>query len=182
MFEIETARLRLRPFTLDDAEIYYRTLLSDPDVMRYLPGGAPRPRDHADRAVDYFTDHWARHGFGISAVILKSESRLIGQCGLQYIPDLPHVEVAYALGRVYWGQGLASEAARAWLRCGFEELNLDRIVALFLPGNTASERVMIKLGMTYQGTLHAYDTDLPCYAIARADFRPDDTPTTEDPC
>jgi RimJ/RimL family protein N-acetyltransferase len=176
MPDIETARLRLRPFTPRDADAYYLAVMCDPDVRRYLPGGQPLPRERAELIMGRFQDHWDQHGFGGWAVIHRADDLLIGQCGLQYIPGMTEVEVFYALAKAFWGQGLAPEAAHAALRYGFETLHLDRIVAIFMPGNQASERVMIKIGMTYQGIKHVYETDLPFYAITRAEFRPGDAP------
>lgn len=174
---IETARLRLRPFTLDDAEAYYQTIMRDPDVRRYLPGGQPLPREQAVPTLRYFMDYWSAHGMGGLAIIHIAENKLIGQCGLQIVPKSEtDVEVYYALAKDYWGQGIATEAARACLRYGFETLKLDQIVALFMPENKASERVMIKLGMTYQGTRRAYNANLPYYAITREAFDPGDAP------
>jgi ribosomal-protein-alanine N-acetyltransferase len=165
MSAIETARLTLRMFTLDDAEDYYLQLLRDPEVRRYLPGGQPQPRERAEPVLTYFIDHWARHGFGLWAVEDKTSGTLIGQCGLQYIPDTTEVEVAYALAHSYWGRGLATEAAAASLRFGFDQLKHDRIVALTVPANTASRNVMTKLGLQYEKMVHHYKMDLACYAI-----------------
>ncbi|NDJ75254.1 MAG: GNAT family N-acetyltransferase [Chloroflexi bacterium] len=170
MPEITTARLRLRAFTLDDVPAYHAAVFSDPDVMRYLPGGEPRPLEAAEKAVQHFTASWQQHDLGLWAVIQRADDTLIGHCGLQYIPDTPYIEVGYVLAKPYWGQGLATEAARAALRFGFEQRGLDRIVAVFVPENTGSERVMIKLGMKNQGLLQAYGTDLPCYTITREAF------------
>ncbi len=163
MVQIETARLRLRLFTLDDLDAYHTAIFSDPDVTRFLPGGAPRPRDGSERVIRRFLEHWQQHDFGIFAV--EYEGQVIGHCGLQYIPDTNHVELAYALAKSCWGKGLASEAAAACLRYGFEHLALDRIVAVFVPENTASERVMQKIGMHHVGLLACYGTELPCYAL-----------------
>lgn len=178
MAEIETARLRLQVPTLDDADAYYQAVMCDPDVRRYLPGGQPLPRERAEPILQRFIDQWPANRFGGWMLIHAAENRLIGQCGLQFVPNLTDVEVFYALAKAYWGQGLVTEAAHAALRYGFETIGLDRIVAFFLPGNIGSERVMIKIGMTYQGFRHVYDMDLPCYAITRAEFRPGDAPYT----
>ncbi len=176
---IETARLRLRDFTLNDADDYYQAIMCDPDVRRYLPGGHPLPRDHAESILRFFIEYWDTHHMGGLAIIHKAENRLIGQCGLQVVPGTEdEVEVYYALAKACWGQGIAPEAAHACLRYGFESLNLDRIVALFMPENKASERVMVKIGMTYQGVRLAYGTELPWYAITRSEFNVGDTPYT----
>jgi ribosomal-protein-alanine N-acetyltransferase len=171
---IETARLRLRLFTPDDLDDYYATIRSDPDVMRYLPSGKPQPREYAEQVIQRFIVYWQTHPFGAFAVTLKADGQLIGQCGLQLIPNQTDVELFYALAKWAWGKGIAPEAAHACLRYGFETAGLERIFAMFVPGNVGSERVMIKLGMTSQGMRAAYDTELPCYAIARSEFRPGD--------
>jgi RimJ/RimL family protein N-acetyltransferase len=176
MPEIDTARLRLRPFTLDDLDEYYTAIRSDPDVMRFLPGGQPQPRERAKQVIRFFIDYWRDHDFGAFAIVDRADDRLIGQCGLQIIPGQTDVELFYALAKPYWGKGYASEAGRACLRYGFESAGLDRIFAMFVPGNTASERVMIKLGMKSVGLRPAYESALPCYAITRDEFQPGDAP------
>ena len=176
MPEIETARLRLRPFTPDDLDEYYAAIRSDPDVMRYLPGGQPQPRERVEQVIRFFIDYWRDHNHGGFAIIHRAEGKLIGQCGLQIIPGQTDVELFYALAKPYWGRGYAAEAGHACLRFGFESAGLDRIFAMFVPDNTASERVMIKLGMKPVGLYAAYNTNLPCYAIARDDFQPGAAP------
>lgn len=170
MPHIETDRLLLRPFTLDDVDTYHAAIRSDPDVMRYLPGGQPQSREQAEQAVQRFIAGWQASGFGGFAVIRKVDGALIGQSGLSPLPGTDMVEVFYALAKAAWGQGYAPEAARAVLRFGFEQVGLARIVAVFVPENIGSERVMIKLGMAHQGMIAAYDTELPCYAITREAF------------
>lgn len=173
---IETERLRLRAFSLADADVYYAVILSDPDVMRYLPGGTPLPPDRTVPILHRITAHWSEHAFGLWAVEHLQDGALIGHCGLQYIPDTPDVELAYALAKSYWGTGLASEAAHASLRYGFETMGLDRIVAVAVAENAASLRVMAKIGMIYQGIQRAYNTELLCHALTRAEFDPGSAP------
>jgi ribosomal-protein-alanine N-acetyltransferase len=173
---IETARLRLRPLTLADADAYHAAILSDPDVMRYLPGGQPLPRDRAGFTIQCQIDNWARDGIGLWAVERAEDGRLIGHCGLMHLPDSTEIEVAYALAQSVWGQGFAPEAAHAALRFGFEERGLARIVAVAVPANVASQRVMEKIGMTNEGLQPAYGTELAFYSMVRAAFRPGDAP------
>jgi RimJ/RimL family protein N-acetyltransferase len=175
---IDTARLRLRPFSPDDAPAYHAAVLSDADVMRYLPTGEPLPAAHTGPVLDRIRDHWEQYSYGLWAVIHRADDRLIGHCGLHMLPEGTDVEVAYALAKAYWGQGLAAEAARASLRYGFETLGLERIIAVAMPANTPSLRVMEKIGMAYQGVIPAYGTELPGYALARAAFQPGDAPYT----
>jgi RimJ/RimL family protein N-acetyltransferase len=172
MPEIETARLYLkmfRPGDLDDlARIY-----ADAEVMKYLSGHA-LSREETESWLKYFIAGWESYGFGWWAVTCKASNQLIGHCGLQFINVTPEVEVTYGLARAYWRKGLASEAARACLRYGFEELELDRIYALAEPGNVGSHRVMERVGMTYDKTGYYKDNlfegDLVYYVLSRGDY------------
>ncbi|MEK6321261.1 MAG: GNAT family N-acetyltransferase [Acidobacteriota bacterium] len=175
MPEIETARLLLRMFTADDLDDL-SLIYADAEVMKYL-SGHPLTREETASWLNYFPAGWEQYGFGWWGVIFKERGELIGHGGLQFIHVTPEVEVTYGLAREYWGMGLASEAARACLRYGFEELKLDRIYALADPPNVASHRVMARVGMTYEKTEYYkddhYDGDLVYYAISRDEHRPD---------
>lgn len=115
---IETARLRLRCFTERDLEDYVR-IFADPEYTRYSPKGSvplEQVREAAQAAYNYFTYHWQQHGFGVWAICDRVNHKLIGQCGLNCLPDSHEVEVLYRLDRAYWNQGLATEATKASLR------------------------------------------------------------------
>lgn len=171
MYEILTDRLRLRPFREDDVPEHHRVVYGDAEVMRYMPGGVPRSVEQTRDVLARFAEHWADNGFGAWAVLNKRGGALLGQCGLQTLTGTPRVEVFYALGAAYWGQGYTTEAARAALRFGFEEAGLPEITALAVPENTASRRVMVKLGMEYRGIVtDYYDAKLACYLISREAF------------
>ncbi|HML24013.1 MAG TPA: GNAT family N-acetyltransferase [Aggregatilinea sp.] len=178
LVQIDTARLTLRPFLPDDAEPYYQAVFSDPDVMRYLPGGKPLPMERVLMMHERVRAHWASHGFGLWAVTLREDHTLIGHCGIQRLPDVPDVELAYAIAKPYWGRGLVTEAARASLRFGFERIGLERIMALAVPENTASRRVMEKVGMTYTGMAAYYGTELACYVLSRSEYQAAAAPYT----
>jgi len=168
---IQTKRLNLRGFAPDDLD-RLAEILSDPQVMRYMPGGQPLSRERSNRHLQSILSHWEQHGFGWWAVIHRADDRLIGWCGLTYLPEVDETEVAYLLDRPYWGQGFATEGAHASLRYGFEERNLERIIALAHLENGASQRVMQKIGMTYEDQLHLWGLDLAQYAINRDAFQP----------
>lgn len=173
MPEIETARLRLRPFSPDDLDNLYQRVYSDPAVMRFLPGGVPRSREETAAVLESFINHWEEHGFGVWAVWLREGGDFIGQCGLQFIPHTDVVELLYAFGPEYWGNGYATEATHASLRYGFEEHHLGWVVALSHPDNFASRRVMLKIGMRFGETTNRYyDTELVTYFIPRGGFDP----------
>jgi ribosomal-protein-alanine N-acetyltransferase len=175
MRTIETARFLIRSLIPDDLDAYHQQIYSDPEVMLYLPGGRPRTREETTAVLDYFVSQERQHGFAFGAVLDKISGELIGHCGLNRLSD-GAVEVGYAFARSRWGQGCAPEAARACLRYGFETLLLDEIIALAMPPNLASQRVMQKIGMTPMGTTQIYyQTELVLYRLRRADFVPADT-------
>lgn len=173
MTVIETERLILRPWSLDDADAYYAAIISDPDVMRYLPGGVPRPRDTADKSINFFLRHGEEHGFTLWAVEEKATGALVGNCGLVYIPGSSNgeVEVAYTLAKAFWGKGYATEGARASLKYGFEQCNLELVYGLAFADNKPSQNVLRKIGMVYEGTTDRfYNEHFECFSITRAQY------------
>jgi RimJ/RimL family protein N-acetyltransferase len=145
---IETERLLLRAWQPSD-EAPFAALNADPDVTRYLSG--PMRRDESDELLARIRGHWQEHGFGLYAVEVKQSGAFIGFVGLaipSFLPDvLPAVEVGWRLAREHWGNGYATEGARASLRHGFEELGLRQIVSIIDPRNAASVRVAQRLEM-----------------------------------
>ncbi len=124
---------------------------ADPEVMRWIGDGSMPDRAATAAGIDASERSWEARGFGWFAVELRSTGELAGFTGLAIpddIPDImPAVEIGWRLGRPYWGQGIATEAARAALRFAFADRRLDRIVGIHQIGNVASERVIQKLGM-----------------------------------
>jgi ribosomal-protein-alanine N-acetyltransferase len=90
---------------------------------------------------------WKQHGFGRWALIHKPDKKLIGWCGLAPLDKTDEIEIGYGIAKEYWGRGLTTEAAAATIRYGFEELKLNQIVAVAMPENIASRRIMEKIGM-----------------------------------
>ena len=173
MPEIDTARLRLRPFKPDDLDGLAR-LFADAEVMRYIgvEPGRVLTRNETEAVLESFMDGWRRRGFGRWALVLKATEEMIGLCGLRMLEEMP--ELLYVLRREHWGAGLAVEAAHATLRFGFEELRFERIVAVTRPENLASRRVLEKLGMRYEQERELYGVVARAYALARADFHVND--------
>ena len=166
---LETERLRLRPFGAADAA-GHAAIYADPAVTRYLPGGpfeGDVARQRSARSLEHFAAHWAAHGWGVWAVLDKASGRLVGQCGLNHLPDGSDVELLYALDRQVWGRGLAEEAGRAALGHGFGPAGLARIVAVTRPEHGASRRVMEKLGMAQEADRDLFGMHVVCYAVDR---------------
>lgn len=161
---LETVRLRLRPFEESDLELYAAGIFGDPEVMRYLPKNETPARERAARTLRVFNVHWTEHGYGPRAVTLRATGELVGHCGLRLIPELGETEVLYAFARSSWGKGYATEAAGACVEEGFGALGLRRIIALAVPENTASRRVMEHCGLAYERDLHIFGLDCVYYA------------------
>ena len=168
MQEIETARLYLRQFTPDDLDDMYR-IYSDPEIMKYL--GGVRTREATETAINTMIKGWEENNFGMWALVHKIDRKMIGRCGLGLLEKTPEVQLGYALDKVYWNQGLATEASLASLNYGFQILNLERIVAIALPENITSQRVMQKVGMKYEKNAHFYETDVVYYSLSRESYQ-----------
>jgi ribosomal-protein-alanine N-acetyltransferase len=172
-FPIETERLLLRPFEPTDAgkiDPIYR------ERWPYFPAPVSSSLPQTQGIVERSMAMQAEHGFSFWLVRDRATGAVAGDCGL--IPlELrgPEIELTYRLGRRWWGRGLATEAARAALRAGFDLLGLDSVLAVTHPQNAGSRRVMEKLGMTYRG-MGTYYGGCVVYALARADARPASQP------
>jgi ribosomal-protein-alanine N-acetyltransferase len=165
----ETERLRLRQFTADDVDIYAALIFADPDVMRYLPKRDVLPRERAQRTMDFFNDHWKQYPYGPWAVEEKASGELIGHCGLRFIPEIDETEVLYAIAKSYWNKGYATEAAQASVDLGFHQVGLKRIIALAVPENIASRRVMEHCGLKYEQDIQLFGLDCVYYARNRVE-------------
>jgi ribosomal-protein-alanine N-acetyltransferase len=135
------------------------------DVMRYFPGSPTLNLGQVERMLGGQAKHWQEYGYGWWAVELSAAGELIGWCGLQYLPETDETEVAYLLGRDYWGRGLATEAAQASIEWGFANLPLDRIVAITHVENTASQRVAEKCGLIFDRADKYFGMD--CFVYGR---------------
>jgi len=172
---LETARLVLRPLAAADLDDYTRHIFVDDEVMRYLPKRDLTPGERAERTIAAFAEHWSQRGYGVWAVTDKLTGQFIGHCGLNFVPEAGEVEVLYALRKDRWGQGFATEAAQASARFGLEYAGLARLIALAVPANIASRRVMEHLGFQYEKDAHYFGLDLAYYVLPRERFHSDDS-------
>ena len=147
---IETKRLLLRQWREQDREPFAE-MNADAAVMEFFP--APLTHAESDAAAAGNEHQIEAHGWGLWAVEILATGEFIGFTGLWQVPDDypfgPAVEVGWRLARRHWGQGFATEAARASVEFGFRELRLDEIVSMTAVGNLRSRRVMEKLGLTH---------------------------------
>jgi [ribosomal protein S5]-alanine N-acetyltransferase len=143
---IETARLLLRKFVMEDGDALAR-VLSDPETMRFYPS----PFDRAG-VVDWIERNKLRYdndGHGLWAMVLRSTNDLVDDCGLtvQVVDGDREVEIGHHVRRDLWGQGLAPEAALACREYGFRQLKIGRLISLIRPENLPSRRVAEKIDM-----------------------------------
>ena len=164
---LETNRLRLRMFCDSDLD-NLAALFADPDVMRYVGNGEPADRAEAAKALASILAHWDRHGFGRWAIEEKERGEFVGYGGLRSLFGTP--EVVYHFAKRFWGQGFATEMARACLRYGFRRRGFQRIVAIAKPDNAASIHVMEKLGMRFEEQTSYYGIEVVRYAITADEF------------
>lgn len=154
MTTVETARLVLRPWTEEDLDPL-AAVFAEPAVWHY-PFRRGLTREETESFLDRQLRDWSTDGFGVWAAELKESGRLIGYIGLatpRWLPQvMPAVEVGWRLHPDFCRRGLATEGGRASLRYGFTELDLERIIAIVMPENVASRRVIAKLGMVQTAT------------------------------
>jgi ribosomal-protein-alanine N-acetyltransferase len=145
---IITPRLELRPFVDSDADSIVR-LLTNPLATQYIGGALSA--DSAAKVASRMGEAFRARGWGTLAVVPKDRPTCFGYCGVRPLAQTMDVEIAFALDPSCWNQGYATEAARACIDAGFVSLGLGSIVGTVYPDNTASCRVLTKLGLTPSG-------------------------------
>jgi RimJ/RimL family protein N-acetyltransferase len=154
---LETERLVLRRFTEDDVDDLVE-LDGDPEVMRFLTGGRPTPREEVEGEIlPAFLRYYERFaGYGFWAAIERSTGDFLGW--FHFRPhegaSLDEPELGYRLRRSAWGKGYATEGSRALIRKGFAELGVRRVVASTMAVNVASRRVMERAGLRFVRMYH----------------------------
>jgi [ribosomal protein S5]-alanine N-acetyltransferase len=168
---LSTARLRLRELVLDDSRAVH-SYAFDPDVARFTPWKPFASEMFARGLVEMIL----QPQFLSWAITVPPENLAVGMVFLQsFSRQHRRAEVAFNLAKPLWGRGLATEAAGAVLRFGFQGLGLNRIEALCMPQNAASGRVLGKLGMVCEGRMrkfhHRYDgfQDMDLFAVLSSD-------------
>ncbi|HXN63722.1 MAG TPA: GNAT family N-acetyltransferase [Candidatus Acidoferrales bacterium] len=147
---LETPRLRLFRWEAGDADSF-RAISSDPEVMRYINGGRPWSAAELDEYIGRQIGHERTRGFCLWRME-NTAAETIGMCGLQpvSIGGREEVEIGWWLAQRYWGQGLGTEAARRVLDFAWSGAKLERVIAIVMPENRASQNIMKKIGMTYE--------------------------------
>ena len=170
---LSTPRLLLRALASSDLDDLYE-YASDLEIDRYTPWDRYQSLDEAREDLGGYIARYEQGHFRAWGIEHRADKKLIGITNFGFLSkEDRRAEMGYTIARKYWGQGLATEAATALIRYGFEKLDLARIEAVVLPENKASSKVLLKVGMQFEGLLRSYQvwkgkpSDLEMYAIVR---------------
>ena len=162
---IETERLLLRPYTVNDIEAAYQMNL-DPEVSRYTGDGGVHSLEEIDTIIrTHVLGDYQKHGFGRMAVVWKETNEYIGFSGLKYLPEFDAVDIGYRFKSAFWGKGIATEANLPFIDYGFKTLKLNKIIGMAFPENKASVRVLEKLGLRFKKWIEEDGETLAWYEI-----------------
>lgn len=173
---LETERLLLRKLTVEDAQDMFQ-YGSDAEVSRYVTWEAHRTLEDTKEFIQFVLTKYEKGEIAPWGIVLKETSELIGT--IDFVSwQINHkiAEIGYVIAQKYWGQGIATEAGKEILEFGFQNMHLVRIQARCFVENGGSERVMKKLGMSYEGTLRkamfskGEHRDLYVYSILKEEF------------
>ncbi len=169
---LETSRLILKTHEEKDLA-YVAKLRSNLDVMKYIGDGTTHTEVQVQHFLDITLPYQQKHNLGFCAVFEKSTGNFIGQAGLfhlGYDDTQSDIEIAYRLSPSYWNKGYATELVKALIQWGFEHLNVDKLIAVTHPNNTASQKVLTKSGLDFCGIRTWYTGAEVCwYEIYRND-------------
>ncbi|MDR1541238.1 MAG: GNAT family N-acetyltransferase [Clostridiales bacterium] len=187
--KIETERLILRRFTIDDAEAMFRNWANDSEVTKFLTWQPHETIDVTREVVADWVSLYENPGHYSWAIELKSIGEPIGSiAAVRKDDDIQMVHIGYCIGRKWWRKGYASEALSELARFFFEEVGVNRIESRHDPRNPNSGKVMMKAGLQYEGTHRQSDSnnqggfcDVSYYAILAEDYfgKTDDAPKVE---
>ena len=173
---IETERLRLRRFTMDDAEDMYRSWACDPQVTKYLTWPAHESAEVSRAILALWIPQYEDGAFFNWAIEWKETGAVIGNISVvRLFEELEAADIGYCLGRAFWGRGIMTEALRAVMAFLFDEAGLNRVAASHDANNPGSGRVMEKAGMRYEGIMRQAGRnntgvcDLVWHAMIRSD-------------
>jgi len=163
-----TERLRLRAFRRADIDDY-AALHADPEVVRYLGGGV-WDRGRSWRHMAFLLGHWQLGGAGMWAVEHRETGAFLGTIGFAEPEGWPGFELAWTLARRWWGNGYATEGARAALTHAFNALGKEGVISLIHPENQASIRVAERIGERLRGRADLLGREMLCYSIDRESY------------
>lgn len=166
---MESERLKFRPFVSADLAKLIE-LRSDEEVIKHIGGKTLQSPQALKERLKFYVDCYEKHGFANCAMIWKETDEMIGWGGLQPLEETAEIELAYGMIKNFWRRGIGFESGFSWLKYGFQSLDLKRIVALAVPENKGSWRIMEKLGMKHEKTSQHYGLECKFYGISRTEF------------
>jgi ribosomal-protein-alanine N-acetyltransferase len=174
--DLETERLLLRKFSLEDAKDMYE-YASDPEVAKYMTWNPHQTINDSLGFIQFTLDRYEKDEAGDWGIVLRENNKFIGSCGFVWV-DKKNLcgHIGYTLSKRYWNKGIMSEAVKRLLEFGFNEMNLHRIESFHRLPNEASGRVMQKVGTKYEGILKGrmfskeQFWDMKQYAITKDDW------------
>lgn len=166
---LTTERLLLRPFTLEDAAVFF-DLCSDYEVMRFIGDGSLPSFDAVQKSIERWVKHYDDYGYSLFALL--NNENLMGFCGLitQEIKGTKKVELGYRLGRKFWGNGYATEAAICIRDYAFNDCNLSEIISIIQPANIASRKIANKIGMNFSENIIFNNQPVCIYCLDEKSF------------
>ena len=162
---LTTPRLRLRMLEESDFDAY-AAIHADPDVTWFTTRSV-LTRFEAWRHLAWLVGHWHLRGFGMWGVEELATGDLVGRVGFHQPDGWPGFELAWTIGKNWWGKGYAAEAARRCLAYAFDEMKRDHVISLIDPANTASIRVAEAIGERVEGEVEVGGYHLLMYGIRR---------------
>ena len=168
---MESERILLRPFSLEDAEDLYE-FTSDEETTRFIY----EPYKDLNRAKRVLANYYLKEPIGKYAIVLKESNKMIGVIEFRVHEETKSGELGYTLSRHFWGKGYMTEAGELILELAFNVLGLERVFAATDVRNTASARLMSRIGMKYEGTLRRNHmikdvlTDSVHYSILKEEY------------
>lgn len=166
---LETERLVLRPVSADEEDSLHR-ISNEPNVRLHLWDNEPVSQATIKALVAQSDRMLSEEKIGVFGVRMRGREDLLGFCGFVRLEGMQEAELWYELTQKVWGRGIATEAAWACVRYAFEEVGMERVIAGADAPNTASLRVIEKLGMSYLGNINASSPEEPYLVLYREDF------------
>ena len=155
---LETERLILRRFVIEDSAAMYKNWASDEEVAKYLTWSTHSSPEISRKVTEDWVNLYSDEKFYQWAIVPKDIGEPIGGISVVHMnEDVSMVHIGYCIGKTWWHKGITSEALKAVMDFLFDEVDVNRIEARHDPRNPNSGKVMKKCGMKYEGTLHSYD-------------------------
>ena len=171
---LETERLILRPFAIDDFDAF-AAMYADPRVAEFVTeDGKPLSRFSAWRAFATIVGHWTLRGFGLFAVVERATGTFVGRIGPWQPEGWPGFEIGWTLRSEYWGRGYATEAVKRCIENAFTELDRSHISSFIAPENMRSIHVAERVGERLEGETvlpHMPDRKVLQYGVSRSDWQ-----------